>query len=257
MPAAKLSKKKRRKARKDDVRVSGVVVNALRPQEPGARQILVADDEPRILTFLTRALTTCGFAVDCARTGATAIQLVDRRPYDLVLLDLMLPPPDGFEVLRHIQELRPSQEVLVLSALSDVETKVRCFELGASDFVVKPFVLAELVARVRLRVRRSRALDAARFLHHGRISLDLQRHLAVVEGRSVYLSSREFLLLEHLIRRAGEVCTRVELLQAVWGISFDTGTNVVDVYVRRLRTKLGGDAIETVRSVGYCCGSAA
>lgn len=256
MAATKQSKKKRR-AQKRAVARATLRVPATPETTPEARRILVVDDEPRISSFLARALTSCGYATDTARDGETAIALIAKRSYDLVLLDLLLPLVDGFAVLQQIQEIRPNQDVIVLSALSDVETKVRCFELGACDYVPKPFVLAELVARVRLRVRVSRTLDATRVLRHGRIALDLQRHHAIVDGVTVYLSAREFGLLEYLVRRAGEVCTRQDLLRAVWGISFETGTNVVDAYVHRLRTKLGSDAIETIRGVGYCCGAGA
>jgi DNA-binding response OmpR family regulator len=232
--------------------------NGQRPVAPrDAQTILLVEDEQRLSAFLSRALTSCGFQVTCAEDGAEAMELVDQRAYDLVLLDLLLPGFDGFDVLRHISESRPIQEVIALSALSDVETKLRCFELGATDFVSKPFVLAELVARIRLRMRRALALNAERMLVHGPLRLDRQRHIAIVDDRSIVLSTREFLLLEYLIRHRGEVCTRRELLGSVWGISFETRTNVVDVYVGRLRAKLGNEVVETVRSVGYSCSAVA
>lgn len=222
-----------------------------------AHSILVVEDEQRLSAFLSRAFTSCGFHVTCANDGAEAMELVDQRAYDLLLLDLLLPGLDGFAVLRHVSESRPGQEVIALSALSDVETKLRCFELGATDFVAKPFVLAELVARVRLRMRLAQALNTERMLVHGPLILDRQRHVAIVDDRRIVLSTREFLLLEYLIRHRGDVCSRVELLRSVWGISFDTRTNVVDVYVARLRAKLGNEVVETVRSVGYSCSAVA
>src|SRR3970282_615333 len=135
---------------------------ARRRSAPGRRgqgamsRILVVEDEPRIESFLRRALTSCGFDVTCVPNGETALEACEREPYDLVLLDLLLPGLDGFSFLERVYELRPEQEVLVLSALSDVESKVRCFELAAADYVTKPFVLAELMARIRTRVRHSR-----------------------------------------------------------------------------------------------------
>jgi two-component system, OmpR family, response regulator len=142
--------------------------------------------------------------------------------------------------------------VLVLSAAGDVESKVRCLELGAADYLTKPFALAELVARVRTRLRRREsAAEPEPVLSAGKLRLDLRRRTAELGGRAVALSAREFVLLSHLVRRAGQVCTREELLADVWGYTFDPGTNVVDVYVRRIRAKLGAGLVETVRNVGY------
>jgi DNA-binding response OmpR family regulator len=145
----------------------------------------------------------------------------------------------------------PGQRVLVLSALSDVESKVRSLELGASDYMTKPFALAELIARVRARLRESAAPPVERFVQVGHVTLDQERHTAELDGRKVSLSCREVDLLAYLMRRAGTVCSRDQLLAGVWEYQFDPRTNVVDVYVRRLRQKLGCDVIETVRNVGY------
>ena len=139
----------------------------------------------------------------------------------------------------------------MLSAISDVEAKVRCLDLGAADYLTKPFSLAELLARIRTRVRDQSAAPPPKHLRVGGLMLDLQRQAAGRGDGLVSLANREFLLLEHLMRNAGGVCTREELLAAVWGYSFDPGTNVVDVYVGRLRSKLGADVVETVRNVGY------
>ena len=158
--------------------------------------------------------------------------------YQLIVLDLALPDVSGLTTLRAIRAAVPGQRVLVLSALSDVESKVRSLELGASDYMTKPFALAELIARVRARLRESAAPPSERFLRVGRVTLDLQRHAAELDGRQVSLSGREFDLLAHLMRRAEAVCSRDQLLADVWDCEFDPGTNVVDVYVRRLR--LGG-----------------
>jgi DNA-binding response OmpR family regulator len=214
-------------------------------------RVLVVDDEPRIVSFVSRALAAEGLGVDNAHDGYRALELAKARNYELVVLDLLLPGVDGVSVLQGIIEHRPEQRVLVLSAVSDVESRVRCLELGAVDYLAKPFALAELVARVRARLRQPPAQAAPRMLVAGRMSLDLVRRVADAGQGAVSLSEREFLLLQHLMRRAGEVCTREQILADVWGYSFDPGSNVVDVYVGRLRAKLGGELIETVRSVGY------
>ncbi|HET9249337.1 MAG TPA: response regulator transcription factor [Actinomycetota bacterium] len=214
-------------------------------------KVLVVDDEPRIVNFVSRALAAEGFQVDGAHDGARALELATGRRYELVVLDLLLPQLDGMSVLQGLMEHRPEQRVLVLSALSDVETKVRCLEFGASDYLTKPFSLAELIARVRARLRQPAAGPRHRFLDAGGLRLDLTRRVAEVDGRRATLSEREFLLLEHLMRAEGDVCSRQQLLADVWGYSFDPGSNVVDVCVGRLRTKLGAGVIETVRNVGY------
>jgi len=214
-------------------------------------QILVIDDEPKIVSFVSRALAGDGFAVDSAADGARGLALAARERYDLVVLDLLLPGLDGVNVLHKLRSRRPRQQVIVLSAVSEVEAKVRCLDLGAADYLTKPFALTELLARVRSRLRDHSPTADREHLHAGRLTLDVRRQSVEDAGSPVSLTNREFLLLEHLVRNAGTACTREELLAAVWGYAFDTGTNVVDVYVRRLRSKLGADAVETVRNVGY------
>ena len=214
-------------------------------------QILVIDDEPKIVSFVSRALAGDGFAVDSAADGARGLALAARERYDLVVLDLLLPGLDGVGVLHKLMSRRPRQQVIVLSAVSEIEAKVRCLDLGAADYLTKPFALAELLARVRSRLRHHSSRTDQEHLRAGRLTLDPRRPSVEDKGRPVPLTNREFLLLEHLARNAGAACTREELLAAVWGYAFDPGTNVVDVYVRRLRAKLGADAVETVRSIGY------
>jgi DNA-binding response OmpR family regulator len=214
-------------------------------------RILVIEDEPRIASFLSRALATEGFRVDTAHDGLRGLDLSRTGNYELVVLDLLLPGLDGISVLGGIMESRPSQRVFVLSALSDVESKVRCLELGATEYMSKPFALAEFVARVRARLRQPPAPAQDRFLRVGPVVLDMVRRVAECRRGQVTLTEREFSLLHELMRREGEVCSRAQLLADVWGLDFDTGSNVVDVYVGRLRSKLGEDAIETVRNVGY------
>lgn len=213
--------------------------------------MLVVDDEPRIVSFVSRALSAEGFIVDGAYDGVRGLELARAGAYELVVLDLLMPGLDGTSVLRSIIEERPQQRVLVLSALSDVDIKVRCLEAGALDYLPKPFALAELMARVRARLRQPASPPDGRFLVVGDLKLDLVRRVAESQGESVSLPEREFLLLQHLMRMRGDVCTRQQLLSDLWGYSFDPHSNLVDVCVGRLRAKLGSDVIETVRKVGY------
>jgi two-component system copper resistance phosphate regulon response regulator CusR len=213
-------------------------------------RILLIDDEQRILNFLRRGLEAEGMAVDTAAGGRDGLQLGLSRPYDLVILDLVMPDVDGHEVLRRLLEHKPEQPVLVLSALNDTVSKVRSLEHGAEDYISKPFSLEELLARVHARLRAA-ARSATTRLVTGELVLDLVRRRAERGSRVVTLAEREFLLLGELMRNAGETVSKERLLSAVWGYHFDPGSNVVDVYVRRLRAKLGADAITTVRGVGY------
>jgi two-component system copper resistance phosphate regulon response regulator CusR len=214
-------------------------------------QILVVEDEPRILTFLSRALEAEGFAVDGAENGSAGLARAMGGQYDLVILDLLLPRVDGLTVLRELNRRRPELPVLIVSARSDLRTKLRGFELGASDYVAKPFVFDELLARVRVQLRAQPSADGS-LVAAGNIVLDLARRQARIGTRVIDLSDREFRLLHHLVQHAGEVVSRESILSAVWGYYFDPSSNVVDVCVRRVRKKLGGEApIETVRHAGY------
>jgi len=214
-------------------------------------RILVVDDEPRICRFVSRALERDGHAVSVAGTAAEAVRLAAAEDFALVVLDLILPDASGLDVLRVILTDRPEQRVLMLSAVGDAATKVECFQHGAVDYLAKPFAVAELIARVRLRAGEPRAAAVQRWLSVGTVTLDLQRRTATVGGRCAELSQREFVLLNHLMRRAGQVCRREDLLAEVWGYTFNTSSNVLDVYIRRLRTKLDPTSIETVRNAGY------
>jgi two-component system, OmpR family, response regulator len=215
-------------------------------------RLLVVDDEQRICRFIARSLTARGDRVDTAPDGASALHLANVNDYDLVILDLLLPDIDGYEVLRRLLEQDSSQRILVLSAISEVDSRVRCLRLGAVDFMSKPFSTTELIERVKLRTEDHSATFMPRWIDAGGLRLDLERRMLKDGRREITLSPREFVLLEHLMRRANEVCTRTELLDRVWGYSFDPGSNVVDVCVRRLRSKLGDEQIETIRNVGYC-----
>jgi DNA-binding response OmpR family regulator len=206
------------------------------------------------VSFVARALRGRGFDVEVAGGGEQALAMTSARRYDVVLLDLRMPGTNGVAVLRHLMQSRPDQKVVVVSAAADTRIKVRCLELGASDFVAKPFELAELIARVGANARRpSRggARDEERLLRFGRLELDLDRRTVDAGSGPVALSSREFALLRHLMRRAGKPCSREELLARVWDMQFDPGTNVVDTSVHRLRQKIGPNTVETMRNVGY------
>jgi DNA-binding response OmpR family regulator len=217
-------------------------------------RILVIEDEPRIRAFLARGLEADGFAVDGAGDGRVGLKRASRGEYDLVILDLLLPGLDGLAVLRELQRERPELPIVIVSARSDLETKLRGFGLGACDYVSKPFSFDELLARVRAQLRRSAHAGAGNgnVVHAGTLTLDLARRQAKLGDVVAELSDREFRLLHHLVEHQGEVVSRERLLSEIWGYHFDPRSNVVDVCVRRVRQKLGAEApIETVRHGGY------
>ncbi|MEO6703360.1 MAG: response regulator transcription factor [Jatrophihabitantaceae bacterium] len=216
--------------------------------------VLVIEDEPNLRTLLTRLLADAGYTVTAAATGASGLQAALSQRHDLIVLDLILPDFTGEEVLHILRASRPDERVLVLSSAPEIGRRVDVLERGAVDFLPKPFATAELLARVKARIRNDDNTPPQRRERRPigtGMELDLQRRELIVDGNRSELSQREFVLLAHLLHRRGEVCTRQELLAGVWGIAFDTHTNVVDVYVRRLRAKLAADSIETVRNVGY------
>jgi two-component system, OmpR family, response regulator len=215
-------------------------------------RVLVVEDEARIRAFLARAFEAEGFSVDVVEDGESGLARALRGSYDLVILDLLLPGRDGLDALRELQRQRPEVPVLILSARSDLPTKLRGFELGAVDYVAKPFALDELLARARVQLRRTRTTEEGNELRVGELVLDLPGRQARVGDRVADLADREFKLLLFLMRHVGQVVSRERLLSEVWGYDFDPRSNVVDVCVRRLRRRLGPDApIETVRNAGY------
>jgi DNA-binding response OmpR family regulator len=215
-------------------------------------RILVIEDEPRILAFLARGLEAEGFSVDGAPDGRAGIAQAARGQHDLVILDLLLPGLDGFTVLRELQREQPELPVVIVSARSDLETKLRGLDLGACDYVSKPFSLDELLARVRAQLRRGRPVENGTVVRAGSLSLDVAKRQARLGDVVAELSDREFRLLHHLVLHEGEVVSRERLLADVWGYHFDPRSNVVDVCIRRLRQKLGATApIETIRHGGY------
>lgn len=218
-------------------------------------RILVADDEPGIRAFIGRALSAAGYTTDFAATGADALRQALASHYDLIILDLVMPDLAGQVVLERMLAARPDLAVLVLSCLADVAAKVECLEHGAQDYLTKPFSLAELLARVRVRLRGGLADSgherAAEIIRAGGLTLDVGRLSADIGAGAVPLTRLEFLLLRELAEHAGQSVPKGQLLATVWGYDFDPGSNVVDVCVRRLRSKLGFDLIKTVRGEGY------
>jgi DNA-binding response OmpR family regulator len=216
-------------------------------------QLLVIEDDDGIGRLILRALERDGYTAVRAATGPDGLAEALAHDFDLVILDLMLPGMDGRQVLELLIEERPGQRVPVLSAVPEIGTRVAVLEAGAVDFLGKPVAVAELLARVKARLRSpGPRAGAARWLYAGPVRLDLSRRRAEVNGADLELPLREFLLLQHLMSRAGQACSRNELLADVWGLTFDPGSNVVDVYIRRLRGKLDRpERIETVRHVGY------
>jgi two-component system, OmpR family, response regulator len=252
-------------------------------------RILVVDDEPKIRSFIGRALASAGYATDFAACGAVGVRTALENRYDLVILDLVMPDLDGRQVLGKLLAARPDQAVIVLSCVADVAAKVDLLERGAQDYLTKPFSLAELLARVRVRLRdeaprpaqhqhaaaRPHAEPSAyphplapplapprpsrqaashahgEVIRAGDVNLDVGRLVADIGHGPVPLTRLEFLLLRELAEHVGQAVSKDKLLATVWGYDFDPGSNVVDVCVRRLRSKLGFELIKTVRGEGY------
>jgi DNA-binding response OmpR family regulator len=212
--------------------------------------ILIAEDEDRIAAFVAKGLRAAGFAVQRAASGDDALEMALSGEFDLMLLDVGLPGIDGFEVLARLRGSGSSLPVVMLTARTSGADTVAGLEGGANDYVPKPFRFDELLARVRLRMA-ERPVAAAADLVHAGMRLDVRARRVRVGGRDLDLSAREFALAEEFFRHPGQVLSREQLLSRVWGYDFDPGSNVVDVYVRYLRGKLGHDRIETVRGMGY------
>jgi len=218
------------------------------------RRILVVDDEPHIRDMVSRALESAGYAIDSADDGSAALALALAGDYQLVILDLVMPLGDGRDILGRLRRERPDEPVLVLSCLSDITTKVACLDMGAQDYLTKPFSIDELLARVRVQLRGEHPPgehQAGDLIRTGHLALDLGRMQADAGLGPVPLTRLEVMLLRELIEHVGESVPKDTLLASVWGLDFNPGSNVVDVCVRRLRSKLGFDLIETVRGAGY------
>ena len=212
--------------------------------------ILIAEDEARISSFVEKGLKAAGYSSTVVANGTDALAHALGGGFDLVLLDIGLPGLDGFEVLRRLRERDTTLPVIMLTARTSLSDTVAGLDGGANDYLPKPFKFDELLARIRVRLRDA-GQTVASTLTSGSVSLDLHTRRATVGERQVDLSAREFALAEEFLRHPDQVLSREQLLSRVWGIDFDPGSNVVDVYVRYLRDKLGAGVIETVRGMGY------
>lgn len=219
-------------------------------------RILVAEDDRGIADFIQRGLSSAGYACDVVDNGPAAFSLARSGDFDLMILDLGLPHMDGSDVLEQLRALKISIPVIVLSARTKIEDRIRTLEGGADDYMPKPFQFAELLARVRLRLadraqQEGTGQDTTYRMSRGDLILDLRTQRVRTGETWRDLSRREFGLLETLMRHPDQILSRAQLLSMVWGMDFDPGSNVVDVYVRSLRKKIGAEKVETVRGAGY------
>jgi DNA-binding response OmpR family regulator len=221
---------------------------AVLPRPAARPRVLVIDGEEATRSALSPALAAEGLLTDLAATASDGLQRALEHAYDLVIMDLLMPGADGFAVLRALLRGRPGQPVLVLSRLADVRSKVDCFDLGARDYLTKPFALDELLARVRNQLR-GRGFE--RVIRAGEITLHVGRMEADLGDGPLPLTRLEFLVLKELMEHAGQAVSKEQLLESVWGYAFDPGSNIVGVCVRRLRAKIGDRLIKTVRGEGY------
>jgi len=219
-----------------------------------AVRILLVEDELKVASFIRSALEEQSYAVDVSHDGEEGYDLAESTDYDLIVLDIMLPKVDGFQVLRRLRTRKPALPVLILTARGSVEDRVRGLDLGADDYLVKPFALAELIARVRALLRRG-VREVVNDLRIDDLVLDAARRRVTRAGKPIDLSNKEYSLLEYLMRNANHVVTRSMIAEHVWDASFDSFTNVIDVYINHLRNKIDRNAprklIQSVRGVGY------
>jgi two-component system copper resistance phosphate regulon response regulator CusR len=217
-------------------------------------KLLVVEDDPKTAAFLVKGLAENGFSVDAAGDGERGAVLLRQASYDLVVLDLMLPKKDGWSLLEEIRGGKQPPPVLILTARDGLEDRVRGLNLGADDYLVKPFAFSELLARVRSVLRRGPP-RVQEVLKVGDLEVDVVRHRVTRAGRKLELTPKEFSLLALLVRRSGEVLSRTLIAEQVWEINFDCGTNIVDVHIRRLRAKVDEGferkLVHTVRGIGY------
>ncbi|MBA8827593.1 DNA-binding response OmpR family regulator [Saccharopolyspora lacisalsi] len=218
-------------------------------------KVLIVEDESRIAAFVEKGLRSNGFATTVVGDGESALHYAITGDFDLVVLDLGLPGKDGFAVLRALRDQRASMPVIILTARDTVHDTVAGLEGGADDYMTKPFRFEELLARIRLRLRPAERTPEVTVLRDGELSLDLRTRRARIPDSTVDLTAREFAMLELFLRHSGQVLSREQILSHVWGYDFDPGSNVVDVYVRALRRKIGTERIRTVRGMGYRLGA--
>lgn len=217
-------------------------------------KILVIEDEKKIASFLRKGLEAAGFVVDVSHDGDEGFTLATTRPYDGVVLDIMLPGRDGLSILRNLRERKNPLPVVLLTARSELNERLEGLNLGADDYLTKPFHIEELIARLHAVTRRATGKGQS-ILTVANLSMNLLTREVRRDAQRIELTAREFSLLEHLMRSPGRVLTRVEICERVWEYNFDPGTNLVDVYIQRIRKKVDGDfpekLIETIRGVGY------
>jgi DNA-binding response OmpR family regulator len=218
-------------------------------------RILLVEDERRVASVVSRALRENAYAVDVAETGEKGLELASQTPYDSILLDVRLPGISGIQVCRELREANIDTPILMLTARTLVEQRVEGLDAGADDYLTKPFAVAELLARVRALVRRS-LNTGGRLLRYADIEIDRHQRRVMRGGRAIPLTAKEFALLEFLTARAPDVASRSEIIEQVWDVHFDTETNLVEVYINRLRQKLTKKdepkIIHTIHGVGYC-----
>ncbi|HUW37804.1 MAG TPA: heavy metal response regulator transcription factor [Rhodocyclaceae bacterium] len=218
-------------------------------------RVLIVEDEAKTGDYLRQGLMEAGYLVDLARDGLDGLHLATSETYDLAVLDVMLPGIDGWQVLAGIRKAGKEMPVLFLTARDEVDDRVKGLELGADDYLVKPFAFSELLARVRSLLRRGGKIKESEFLRAADLELDLLRRRVVRSGRKIDLTAKEFSLLELLLRRQGEVLPRSLIASQVWDMNFDSDTNVIEVAIRRLRAKMDDGfepkLIRTVRGMGY------
>ena len=217
-------------------------------------KILVIEDEKKIAAFVRKGLAAAGFTVDVSHHGDEGFMLATTRPYDALVLDIMLPGKDGLSILRNLRERKLAVPVLLLTARSELNERLEGLNLGADDYLTKPFFIEELIARLHVVTRRAAGASQS-ILAVEDLTVNLLTREVARAGRKIELTAREFALLESLMRSPGRVLTRAQICEQVWDYNFDPGTNLVEVYVQRLRKKVDGDApvklIETIRGVGY------
>ena len=213
-------------------------------------RILIAEDETRISSFIEKGLNAAGFSTVVVADGLHTVEHIASGSFDLLVLDIGLPGIDGYEVMSRMRSAGSTIPVIVLTARTSAEDTLASLEGGANDYMPKPFRFDELLARVRLRLADASRGESTTLAVEG-LELDLRSRRAVVDGRQVELSAREFALAEELMRHPDRVLSREQLLSRVWGYDFDPGSNIVDVYIGYLRSKLGANHIETVRGMGY------
>jgi len=217
-------------------------------------KVLIVEDEKKIAAFVRKGLEAQGFVVEVSHHGDEGFTLATTRSYDVAVLDIMLPGRDGLSILRNLRERRIPLPVILLTARSELNERLEGLNLGADDYLTKPFHIEELIARIHAVTRRA-AGQSQSLLSAADLTMNLLTREVIRAGRRIELTPREFSLLEHLMRSPGRVLTRVEICERVWEYNFDPGTNLVDVYIQRIRKKVDGDfrekLVETIRGVGY------